>query len=434
MKLPPYHLTSLMERRLSPEVKQERLSTKAQYLRQNPPRWRYYVGYAFLITMIVFLPMQSALIAYLKLGSKFKIAFAIVSIILTASMCFVFIPDPSRLFRRKRNRVEDYRDNLDSTQDEHEVGMDDMKDLDLDPTEDEAVKTEVDYIAPQYQESFLRNLLTLRLWCLIWTLFCLTGTEYIVILNSSYIMGALASAPVDENMRSLLSVLNGAGSAVGRLLMAAFEHWTQHRPPEKRIPFPWACLGPTTLLIISLVLFLVLPAAALPLPYVLVALANGGQATLTVLIPRTIYGKDAAKHYNFCFVASVLSCIILVRFLYGEWYSVMADKQLASGKTTEKDGGYCFGKECLLMPFCTLLGLVCSSILSTLYLSIKYSRFCKRTLAERRRILEECAAGSHAPGGDEDNLKQTDMFVDEVKSKDQAPEAEEVEAFEENKH
>ncbi|EPY23037.1 hypothetical protein STCU_07921 [Strigomonas culicis] len=372
LRLPPYHLTDWEKRRLPMEKKQLLIERRTQYLRQKPPTWRFIVGYVILITLIIYLPVQSAVVTYMKLGSGPKRVFAVITAVLTASMILICAPDPRKFFASKKNA-------------QNNDGQVDQVDLDAEEKTEPAgapVETEVDYIAPQYQESFLHNLLTLRLWCLTWTLFCLTGIEYTIVLNASYIVGAIEGHAVSKDLRTLLSVLNGVGSAVGRLMMAGFEHWSQHRAPEKRIPFTWAALFPTILLVISVVLFLTLPGSVLPLPFVIVAIANGSQATLTVLIPRTIYGKDTAKHYNFCFVPSILSSILIVRFLYAEWYSVQAIK---TGGTK----GYCFGMQCVLMPLLVMLGLLGTSILSTVYLALSYSRFCARVLAERRRIREQ---------------------------------------------
>lgn len=69
--------------------------------------------------------------------------------------------------------------------------------------------------------------------------------------------------------------------------------------------------------IISIILFLTLPARALPLPYVLTALDNGFAAAAIVLVTRTMYAKDPAKFYNFCFTCIAVSALVYNRFVYG---------------------------------------------------------------------------------------------------------------------
>ncbi|CAJ1018955.1 hypothetical protein IOCL1545_000183600, partial [Leishmania shawi] len=85
------------------------------------------------------------------------------------------------------------------------------------------------------------------------------------------------------------------------------------------------------------------PAAALPLPYIVAALGNGFLAGVAILVTRTIFAKDPAKHYHFCFTASMLASLVFNRFLYGEWYTVQADKQARADKM-------CYGKKCVMMP------------------------------------------------------------------------------------
>ncbi|KAF8281162.1 putative protein associated with differentiation 4 [Trypanosoma cruzi] len=46
------------------------------------------------------------------------------------------------------------------------------------------VETDVDYIAPQYQTTFLQNLKTLKLWALLWSFFCVAGAGFVIIYNA----------------------------------------------------------------------------------------------------------------------------------------------------------------------------------------------------------------------------------------------------------
>ncbi|EKF26684.1 hypothetical protein MOQ_009616, partial [Trypanosoma cruzi marinkellei] len=91
------------------------------------------------------------------------------------------------------------------------------------------VETEVDYIAPQYQTTFLQNLKTLKLWALLWSFFSIAGAGVVIIYNASFVYAALADEEVDNAIKTLLTVLYGVGSAVGRLMMSYFEVWSQKR-------------------------------------------------------------------------------------------------------------------------------------------------------------------------------------------------------------
>ncbi|KAG5510430.1 hypothetical protein GH5_06629 [Leishmania sp. Ghana 2012 LV757] len=425
MRLPPYHLTQYEERRLPAEVKERRLARKAQYLRQEAPLRRFLWGFAVLVFLIIFVTTQSALVSYLSLGDTPKRAFAIVTTIVTFSYLLVAAPlrflNSSRIpvFHPVSPKQPDNLDESNSLSEErcqarssppgstsapdfvHMAEM--MQGVNADETEsdqavtvetsapDEAMaaakgseETELDYLAPQYQGSFIHNLRMLEMWALWWTSFVTTGVTFVIIFNSAFLFAALQSAPVDGSLRTMLTVLNGVGSAVGRLMMSFFEVWSQKRKAEDRVPITVSVFFSTGCVIISIVLFLVLPAAALPLPYVIAAIGNGFYNGVMLLVISTIFAKDPAKHYHFCFSALVLSGVVFNRFLYGEWYTVQAEKQGGGDKL-------CYGRHCVLMPLLVMLGLSCSALITDIVLNVRYRSYCKRILAERARLRGEDA-------------------------------------------
>ncbi|KAG5510429.1 hypothetical protein GH5_06628 [Leishmania sp. Ghana 2012 LV757] len=418
MRLPSYHLTQYEERRLPAEVKERRLARKAQYLRQEAPLRRFLWGFAVLVFLIIFVTTQSALVSYLSLGDTPKRAFAIVTTIVTFS--YLLVAAPLRFLNSSRIpmfssasserggcddadsghpadqlRLAEGQEEKPHAPDEPQQSDKSVSDLRCDAAADAPaldggcgavgsaeVETELDYLAPQYQGSFIHNLTTLELWALWWTMFTVVGAEFVIIYNARFILIALQSAPVDESLSTMLTVLNGVGSAVGRLMMSFFEVWSQKRKAEDRVPITIALFFPTTTIIISIVLFLTLPAAALPLPYVVAALGNGFLAGVIILVPRTIFAKDPAKHYHFCFTASMMASLVFNRFLYGEWYTVQAEKQARGDQL-------CYGKRCVLMPLLVLAGLSCSAFVTDVIVHFRYRSYCKRTLAERARLREE---------------------------------------------
>ncbi|PWU84618.1 putative protein associated with differentiation 4 [Trypanosoma cruzi] len=260
-------------------------------------------------------------------------------------------------------------------------------------------KTDVDYIAPQYQTTFLQNLKTLKLWALLWCFFTLGGAGFVIIYNASFVYAALADEEVDNAIKTLLTVLNGVGSAAGRLLMSYFEVWSQKRKAEDRVSIIVSIYFADVFVILSLVLFLVVPRAALPLPYVLAAIGNGFGAASLVLVSRTVFAKDPAKHYNFCFLASLLSTIFLNRLLYGEWYTREAEKQ---------GGNVCLGRNCVMMPLIFLIVLSFTAFLSAAYFDWDYRRLGRLVLEERRRLKERA---EEADAGNRTTTPANDMKV-----------------------
>ncbi|KAG5483900.1 hypothetical protein CUR178_06897 [Leishmania enriettii] len=425
MRLPPYHLTQYEERRLPAEVKERRLARKAQYLRQEAPLRRFLWGYVILIVLLVFLPTQSALVSYQNVHKGAQLAFAIVCSVLVFAYLLVAAPvrflNSSHIpvFHPVRPKQSDNIDESNSLLEERSqarrsppgststsdfVHMTDMmQGVNADETDsaqaatvetlapDEAMatakgseETELDYLAPQFQGSFIHNLRMLEMWALWWTSFVTMGVTFVIIFNSAFLFAALQSAPVEGSLRTMLTVLNGVGSAVGRLMMSFFEVWSQKRKAEDRVPITVAVFFSTGCIIISIVLFLVLPAAALPLPYVIAAIGNGFYNGVMLLVTRTIFAKDPAKHYHFCFSALVLSGVVFNRFLYGEWYTVQAEKQGGGDKL-------CYGRHCVLMPLLLMLGLSCSAVITDIVLNVRYRSYCKRILAERARLRGEDA-------------------------------------------
>ncbi|CBH12802.1 hypothetical protein, conserved [Trypanosoma brucei gambiense DAL972] len=368
MRLPPFHLTGYQEKHLDEEEKAQRLARKGVYLKQKAPMWRFIYGFVLLLILVVFLPLQGALVAYLKLGSNFKVGFAVTVIVLT--VIFPFMAFPLTTFDGKRPH------------DDSDGEVDDKEEMSEEPfpVEDKVVETDVDYIAPQFQETFIEGLKTARLWCLLSSVFCCVGGSFVVVFNSRFLYTALAGEPPSTNVGILLSVLGALGSAVGRLLTSGVEIWSQKRRAEDRVPITIALFIPSVCIITMLTLFLTLPKAALPLPHFLAAVADGFMATTTPLVARTIFAKDPAKHYNFCFLGSVLSAIFLNRLLYGEWYTQQADK-LGQDVCTER--------VCVVMPLAFLLGLSFLAFITSTYVHLQYRNLCLKALEERQRVKEQ---------------------------------------------
>ncbi|KAK7193953.1 Nodulin-like protein [Novymonas esmeraldas] len=438
VRLPAYHLTGYEQSHLSEEEKERRMKHRVAYLTQEPPMWRFYFGIAIILVLVAYLPTTSAVVAFANVGLRGKQAFAIVAIVVTLLLLLMMVPFPllDRLTTRQSTVADDAERAAGDTSDPMEdlglpqekrmstssssssaaaaaagrtrtrpfggddLGRDDLQ-MHCEGSEKAApragpVRTDVDYIAPQYQTTFLQSCCTLRFWCIFWTMFCGLGSEFVIIFNARFIYQALDGAPIDPTVSALLTVLNGAGSALGRLAMSAFEMYTQQQAPERRTPLTAAFFVPTTFVIISMVLFLVLPGRALLLAYAIAALGNGFCASITILVLRTIYAKDPAKHYNFSINALVPASILLNRLLYGEWYAVQADKQGSK---------VCYGRKCVMMPLLVMIGINLSAFASTLYVHFSYMRFCRKVLAERRR-LQECGAPQveDAPLGNSEKL------------------------------
>ncbi|EPY23647.1 hypothetical protein STCU_07593, partial [Strigomonas culicis] len=290
MKHPSYYLTGLQKKQLSIE-EQEKLSRyKAQYLRQKPTMYRFVYAGCIMIFLIILLPVQGCVVAYMNLGKPYKLAFAVIVMICSFLMMLTPIPFHkiqcihAKVDKRSRRGIaqEEPFEEIDAPVADKPTttAVNNTTDT-LSIVESESslakIETDVDYIAPQYQTSFWRNLGTLHLWTMLWSLFSIVGTECTVISNANYIYGAMHEQKVTTSERAMLTAINGACSAAGRLFMSWLETWTQHRAPEKRIPITVTLFVPAIAILITCIFFVALPPKAAVLPFITLGIGNGFQ-------------------------------------------------------------------------------------------------------------------------------------------------------------
>lgn len=389
VELPPYQLTGYEEKYLTDAQKAKKLATKKAYLEKIPSPRRFIVGFVLVSFLIIFLPVQSVIVAYRKLGASYKLAFAVVTVVVMGLYTIIAIP-LRWLDVGSVNVVEQ----LPEEEDEEAVApvtgrrMTASQRLSMRINSarasiaeqvifNTASIDESQHIAPQYQTTFLESICTLRLWALAYSLFCIFGTQMVIIINARFVYAAASETRMTQEVASLLTVFNGAGSAVGRIIMSIFEVWTQKRKPEERIPLTISLFIPSLIMFFSAVLLLFVRKEWLLLPFGLTALGNGFSAATVVLVMRTLYAKDVANHYNCMSIASIAASILLNQMLYGLWYTAEAQKQ---------GSNICLGRQCIFVPFAVMSLLVFSSLFSNAYVHFKYKTFCEEALAERAQL------------------------------------------------
>ncbi|EPY37044.1 hypothetical protein STCU_00253 [Strigomonas culicis] len=384
LRLPPYHLTGYQMSHLSLEEKAARERTKAQYLAQKPPMWRFIWGFALIGFFTIYLPVQSIITAFANVNHTTEIVFAVIAVfgvLVFAGMC---LPWTACCGTSRPDSTAEEAVGKSLTNEPHDAYADGNEGSSRSVAVEKKmpVMTDLDYIAPQYSTTFFQNLLSTELWAIFWSLFVVVGAQLVVIFNAAYILGALMGESPTDEVRTLLTVINGTVSAIGRIIMAAFEVYTQNRKAEDRIPITIALFPPTCAVLLALILFLVLPGnLSLLLPFILIALGNGILNSAVVLTTRTIYAKDPAKHYNFCFLAMAISAIVFMRGLYGEWYSNQAEKNGSSL--------VCYGRSCVQTPLIVLACLSATALATTIYVHLRYRAFSNRTLSARADLHEE---------------------------------------------
>ncbi|EPY26585.1 hypothetical protein STCU_06181 [Strigomonas culicis] len=174
LRLPPYHLTGYEMSHLSLEEKAERERTKAQYLVQKPPMWRFIWGFILIGLFTVYLTTQSVVTAFANISHTTEIIFAVIAVfgvLVFAGMCLPWTaccgtsrPDSTAEEAvGKSNTNEPHGDDIDGAEICSSTSAAVEKKM--------PVVTDLDYIAPQYNRSFFQNLLTTELWAIFWSIF-----------------------------------------------------------------------------------------------------------------------------------------------------------------------------------------------------------------------------------------------------------------------
>ncbi|KPI87117.1 hypothetical protein ABL78_3770 [Leptomonas seymouri] len=395
VELPPYQLTGYEEKYLTEADKAKRLATKRAYLEKVPSPRRFTIGFALVLLLIVFLPIQSFAVAYLKLGHPYKLGFAFVTV--AVMVLYTMIAAPLRWLDVGSSSIADQLPEEDEIAENTAIAAGERRmaasqrlsrrinsvrtSIAEQAIFSAAAVDESAHIAPQYQTTFFESVCTLKLWALAYSLFCIFGTQTVIIVNARFVYAAASETTMTQEMASLLTVFNGAGSAIGRIVMSIFEVWTQKRRPEDRIPLTMALFIPSVIMLAASTLMLCVRGKWLLLPFVLTALGNGFSAATVVLVMRTLYAKSVANHYNCMSLSSLAASILLNQVLYGEWYTKEAKKQ--------GNGNICIGRQCIFVPFVIMTALVFTSLFSSLYVHLKYKAFCADALAERAQLLGE---------------------------------------------
>ncbi|KPA83779.1 hypothetical protein ABB37_02004 [Leptomonas pyrrhocoris] len=403
VELPPYQLTGYEERYLTEADKAKRLATKRVYLEKVPSPRRFVIGFALVSVLIVFLPVQSSLVAYLKLGHPYKLGFALATV--AVMVLYTVMAVPLRwLDVGSTNIVEQLPDEDEGAESvAAAAGGRRMTASQRLSRRINSARTSIAeqaifsaaaidesaHIAPQYQTTFFESVCTLKLWALAYSLFCIFGTQTVIIVNARFVYAAASETKMTQEVASLLTVFNGAGSAVGRIVMSIFEVWTQKRKPEERIPLTMALFIPSVIMLAASTMLLFVRKEWLLIPFGLTALGNGFSAATVVLVMRTLYAKSVANHYNCMSLASLVASILLNQILYGEWYTKEAKKQ---------GNSICIGRQCIFVPFVIMSVLVFTSLFSSLYVHLNYKAFCEEALAERAQLRCERArvANTHS--------------------------------------
>lgn len=443
MQLPPYHLTGRQEKTLDDDAKAARHRTKQLFLEQRPPRLRMIVAFVFVVFLIIYLPVQSAAVAYASSVSHgTKVGLAIVVIVALVLYPVICLPLPflggmeeghSMTVREleasklSNNSIFSTGPNSFAVEDQHAHTT--LAGEDMEIADEKEMDHDLEFIAPQFQTTFCQSLMTIRLWAIFAACFAIIGAQLVIIFYYPYICAALRGKWTDAKFKALLGALSGVGSAIGRLLLAWLEVFTQDRPANERIPITVVFFVPAAASLLGLVLYLVLPGDGLAAAHFIMSIGNGSAAAAAVLVFRGIFAKEPAKHYNFGFLAAMVSAILLNRVVFGEWYS-KSTQDMSNIVVEMYDGEnvyFCGKKRCVLMPLLVMLGLNALSFLAVTYVHIDYSRYARSVVEKhtekiaareerhaRRRLAAQEANAAEAEMGNklgDEEVANTDAQI-----------------------
>lgn len=254
---------------------------------------------------------------------------------------------------------------------------------------------------PSLETGFLKNLTGPLLWCFFVTAFAVTGANAVLLSNFPQIIIAANEGLNDAKANSLAVALAGIGSALGRIFAGYAEIFFQRRnallrerqlrwaaghreedetePDMRPIYHQWnssvaMCIPISpAIIVVCCIAFTFLPVSVFPPVLCLFGIGVGSYFGLAALTVKEVFTVEVGKHYNFIFVASMISSVLLNRVMFGEWYDAETKEH-----TSPHDGVSCEGYACFLRALYVLAGLGCVAMMSSSYIVYGWWQIRKR--------------------------------------------------------
>ncbi|CAJ1010317.1 putative Nodulin-like [Leishmania naiffi] len=230
---------------------------------------------------------------------------------------------------------------------------------------------------PQYYQSFWRNLLTIDLWLFWISFFGMWGTGTVMQMNAAQIYRSQNFGVYDQSRLALYVALIGVGSAIGRITSGILDMWLIRRKAHSTNEILTTTFLPVgaVLLFISYLLFAVIPAEGLVLPFLLGSMGTGMGWGLGALSVRIVYARDIGKHYNFMYSSGFVSTIVLNRFMFGG----MFDKEASRLATAPN----CNQPSCVRNQMFILMAVNVVSTVSAILVHLRFRRFVRQERAKQ---------------------------------------------------
>ncbi|KAG5474103.1 hypothetical protein CUR178_04214 [Leishmania enriettii] len=442
IRFPPYHIVDREKARVPEKMQVRRRLTERAYLTQFPPMARFYLGFGIMISLVVYLTVQSFCVAYANPSDSARMGNTIVTIVLISA--FGLIAAPLRFLggmeKESSKDLPDYPEGevvslehddeervlksnvVEMTQREKELSdrlvpqtafqeirsandektwwrsaSERIEVADQGVVEDRSLDAVLLYGRdPQYQTTFLQSLKRPDIWLCFWNALATWGSGIVITFNSAQIYRALANDIYETKTNTMYSAIISVASALGRLTMGIFEFMLSRRPPDSRpvitIVFPVS----STCMVIGIIFLLALPleSKAIVIGFFFDSFGNGFSWACTALTVHSVFAKDIGKHYNFMYVGAFIAVIALNRFGYGENYDRQAKLNRAADLAAGRAPIYprCAGKKCLTASMIILLCVNATAIIGSTWFHLRYRSFVLKQRIARNGFSWACTA------------------------------------------
>lgn len=391
--LPLYYMNWWRLRGKSAEEVALLRATKPLYEFKFVPVRRLIVGYAVVLTMIVFFTVETPVVSYVShVPRSVELAIGVVVSVLTLCLFLMLLPlrwlggmneaAPSDLELRAIALA------YEAPASEHDAsvgaevanvmptGGDDTVGMNDSPASESSSRQD-----PRYPGSTVLDYLkSLDLWLILLYMLCVSPMGIIMSYNGSTISIAKTGNPRSEQTAALYTAFVGLGNSVGRIAFGLFEAYVQHmkgKSGRRRVLVTAALFVSPALATVGGVLLLVLPGKLILFPYIVGYIVNGFNAALQALIFTCLFESFHNTLYNMSFTVMVICVIVFNRLLFG-MYVDMQHRKLQLSASQE-----CNRSVCIETPFIVATCLAAGGLLVAGLVHVRYARFVAR-VQERR--------------------------------------------------
>ncbi|KPA78370.1 hypothetical protein ABB37_06490 [Leptomonas pyrrhocoris] len=418
--LPPYYMNWWRLRNKDLEEVAELAATKPLYHHKSVPMRRLAVGYAVVITMILFFTIETPIVSFVHSVSRgSEIGIGVIAVMLTLCLFLMVLPlrclggidEPAPTDEEVRAIAQLYATPRETSSDdgavESEVTLNkpavvaaavaaqgdsptNSEPVAAPGTEEEAEKDRYARQDPRYQGTTVMDYIkSPDLWFILLYMFCIAPIGIMVSYNGSTVSIAKTGEARSAQTSALYTAFLGLGNSVGRMAFGLFEAYVQYqRGRGGKLLVTTALFVCPVIATVGGVLLLVLPGKVILLPYILVYITNGFNAALQALIFTCLFERFHNTLYNMGFMVTVICVICFNRLLFG-MYVDMKHRQLGLSAAQE-----CNTAVCIQVPFIVSTCLAAAGLIFAALVHVRYARYVARV----RKQSEEKAAERSSEG------------------------------------